>query len=181
MIDGDTLQLGGTTYRIEGIDASEFGQRCSARSGPDWPCGKEALELMVQLTEGYEVTFSEGFPDQYERTIATFTANGVDLGAEIVRQGMAGPSFASRTHTLSTKPRHDQTEWAVGKRLQCRHGSVARSAGRAPRVKLQTDVRSKSIFVRAAKSIIRRGRLGTTAQRSTRQMVSVSSVRRARR
>ena len=32
VIDGDTLELGGTVYRLNGIDAPEFGQTCGR-----WP------------------------------------------------------------------------------------------------------------------------------------------------
>lgn len=76
VIDGDTLELDGTTYRLEGIDAPEYGQNCSARSGADWPCGKRSLEAMVALTQGQDVTCQAGERDQYNRTIAKCFANG---------------------------------------------------------------------------------------------------------
>lgn len=87
--DGDTLEIDGTTYRLEGIDAPEFGQTCRARSGPDWPCGKRALETMVALTQGKSLTCDPGEPDQYGRTLGKCYADGVDVGEEMVRRGFA--------------------------------------------------------------------------------------------
>lgn len=42
VVDGDTLQIGQTTYRLFGIDAPEHGQKCATRGGGSWSCGKEA-------------------------------------------------------------------------------------------------------------------------------------------
>ena len=33
IIDGDTLSLSGTTFRLHGIDAPEYGQKCATPSG----------------------------------------------------------------------------------------------------------------------------------------------------
>lgn len=44
---------------------------------------------MVALTQGQEVTCQAGDLDQYNRTIAKCFANGVDLGEDLVRRGLA--------------------------------------------------------------------------------------------
>ena len=46
VVDGDTIEVDGTVYRINGIDAPEYGQKCGAVDA-SWQCGKEALTLMA--------------------------------------------------------------------------------------------------------------------------------------
>jgi len=84
VIDGDTLKLNGTTYRLHGIDAPELKQTCAG-----WPAGalaKTALELM---TNGREITCEPKSTDRYGRTVALCRADGRDLGAAMVKLGMA--------------------------------------------------------------------------------------------
>jgi endonuclease YncB( thermonuclease family) len=88
VIDGDTIEVDGTTYRIEGIDAPEVGQNCNSQFG-EWTCGKAAVEAMAALVEGREVICEESGEDGYGRTLGTCSVNGLDIGAEMVRTGMA--------------------------------------------------------------------------------------------
>ncbi len=39
VIDGDTLDLNGTRYRLNGIDAPESAQSCKTAAGKSWKCG----------------------------------------------------------------------------------------------------------------------------------------------
>ncbi|MEM7470267.1 MAG: thermonuclease family protein [Pseudomonadota bacterium] len=84
IIDGDTVEQDGITYRIHGIDAPEFGQKCG-RS----PCGKLAVEAMAVLAEGKRLECESLDQDGYGRTIARCYADGLDIGAEMVRLGQA--------------------------------------------------------------------------------------------
>lgn len=43
VIDGDTIDIGGTRYRLHGIDAPEAGQTCAKQGGGTWQCGKQAI------------------------------------------------------------------------------------------------------------------------------------------
>lgn len=84
VIDGDTLELNGEIFRLNGIDAPEHGQTCGK-----WPCGKAATETLVEIVKGNEI-FCEGrSEDGYGRTIATCFANGKDIGADLIDKGMA--------------------------------------------------------------------------------------------
>ena len=80
VVDGDTLQLKGTTYRLYGIDAPDDGQVC-----PDgWPAAWEAESYLSQLIGGRTVTCTTiGLPKKDEAE-AICRADGVDLGAATV-------------------------------------------------------------------------------------------------
>lgn len=83
-IDGDTLKLGGNTIRLYGIDAPELKQVCRG-----WPAGSLAQEALGAMVVGRRVTCEGKGNDQYGRMLAVCRADGVDIGAEIVRSGMA--------------------------------------------------------------------------------------------
>lgn len=88
IIDGDTLVIGGTHIRIWGIDAFEARQQCHRPDG-DWPCGAMATILLQMFTEHYPVICTDKGRDRYNRTVATCTANGIDLGSTMVSIGYA--------------------------------------------------------------------------------------------
>jgi endonuclease YncB( thermonuclease family) len=89
VIDGDTLDLNGTRYRLNGIDAPEWSQSCKSADGHSWPCGIAATEMMAALTQGKEVACKTLGQDIYGRNVATCTADGTDLGRLMVVTGMA--------------------------------------------------------------------------------------------
>lgn len=83
--DGDTIKQGGVIYRLWGIDAPEAKQDC-----PDgWPAGRMATTRLLALTGGRRIVCEEKDRDRYGRTVAICRAAGEDLGALMVRQGMA--------------------------------------------------------------------------------------------
>lgn len=84
IVDGDTLEIDGVIYRLNGIDAPEQGQTCGA-----WNCGAEATDTLVDLVKGREVTCDPISRDGYGRVIATCFADGADIGQTLVDKGMA--------------------------------------------------------------------------------------------
>ena len=83
-VDGDTLRLNGTTYRLFGIDAAESRQWCG-----DYPAGAIATGMLASLIEGREVVCEPKTRDRYNRLVAVCRADGQDLGKAMVRLGAA--------------------------------------------------------------------------------------------
>jgi endonuclease YncB( thermonuclease family) len=54
IVDGDTIEVDGTSFRIFGIDAPEGGQRCQDANDGTWRCGDEAVDMLADLTNGNE-------------------------------------------------------------------------------------------------------------------------------
>ena len=89
IIDGDTLILDGTIYRINGIDAPEAGQTCTSDRGKDWACGDAATNALYEMTVGRSVTCEKLAVDPYRRIVARCAADGQDVAREMVARGMA--------------------------------------------------------------------------------------------
>lgn len=96
VIDGDTLEISGERVRLFGIDAPEHDQRCTDAAGRPWACGARATETLRDLTRGRAVRCSGEEQDRYGRLVAHCTVAGRDLGAAMVRDGMA---FAYRRYS----------------------------------------------------------------------------------
>jgi endonuclease YncB( thermonuclease family) len=85
VIDGDTIEMDGTRWRLWGIDAPETHQACV----DGWRAGLEATAAMRKLMEGRTVVCELRGHDRYKRSIGLCRADGEDLGAEMVSTGMA--------------------------------------------------------------------------------------------
>lgn len=88
-VDGDTIEIGSTIYRLHGIDAPEFAQKCTVAGGGTWPCGKEAVGVLTDLIGDQDVTCDDRGSDQYGRTIGVCRAGGIDLNERMVSTGYA--------------------------------------------------------------------------------------------
>lgn len=84
VMDGDTLELNGTIYRLNGIDAPEHGQTCG-----DWNCGADATEALVDIVKGRDISCDPISEDGYGRVIAICYADGRDIAAEMIDKGLA--------------------------------------------------------------------------------------------
>jgi endonuclease YncB( thermonuclease family) len=84
VVDGDTLKLDGSTYRLWGIDAPESKQWCG-----DYPAGIMATGTLQMLIKGKTVVCKPKATDRYGRTVAICRADGEDLGRAMVQLGMA--------------------------------------------------------------------------------------------
>ena len=96
VIDGDSLTVrqddAPLTIRLTGIDAVEYRQDC-ARGAISWPCGREARIALEKLAGRGPLYCEVAAKDHYDRTLAACRTapfpDGVDLGAEMARQGWA--------------------------------------------------------------------------------------------
>jgi endonuclease YncB( thermonuclease family) len=85
VLDGDTLRVGAESIRLQGIDAPERRQTCS----DGWAAGEAARRAMVALVARGTPICTRVTTDRYGRTVAVCQVNGEDIGAAMVRQGMA--------------------------------------------------------------------------------------------
>lgn len=80
VIDGDTIVINNIRVRLAGIDAPEL----------DHPWGQQSKWALVQLCKGQTVTARIKPEVSYDRMVAEcFLPDGRDLGAELVRIGLA--------------------------------------------------------------------------------------------
>jgi len=97
IIDGDTIDLDGVRYRLEGIDAPELAQQCKAVTGV-WNCGERARDALVRMTNRHDVRCHGNQRDKYGRMIGYCTADGIDLNQRMVREGFA---WAFRKYSMT--------------------------------------------------------------------------------
>lgn len=90
VIDGDSLQIGERTVRLQGIDAVEFHQPCTTREGRQWHCGIEARKALVALAGKGDLVCEPHATDNFGRAVSTCSVKGVtDIAAALVAQGWA--------------------------------------------------------------------------------------------
>jgi endonuclease YncB( thermonuclease family) len=91
--DGGTLQLAGSTYRLDGIDAPELDQMCVDDLADPWTCGVDARDRLVKLTAKRDVRCRDLGPDPAtgKRRIGLCTVDGetASLNQMLVRDGFA--------------------------------------------------------------------------------------------
>jgi len=89
VIDGDSLAIGDTHIRLEGIDAPEAAQTCARRWFGAWACGAAATRALSDRIGSRPLTCEAHGRDRYGRTLAVCFVDGLDLNAWMVRQGYA--------------------------------------------------------------------------------------------
>lgn len=90
VVDGDSLRSGDLRIRVHGIDAPEMRQSCEDAVGHSWDCGKAARAAMIDITSKAEFLQCElRDVDRYGRLVMQCLAGQTDIGAELVRRGLA--------------------------------------------------------------------------------------------
>ncbi len=91
--DGNTLQLGEITYRLEGTDAPELDQTCINDQADPWTCGIDARDQLTRIIGGRVVRCDDLGPDKVykKRHIAMCRIEGEtdSLNQLLVRSGFA--------------------------------------------------------------------------------------------
>lgn len=85
VVDGDTIELKGTTFRLHGIDAPELQQVCA----DGWPAGQAARDYLADLIGTKEVACTTRMGELGHEITAICRADGIDLGAAMVTGGYA--------------------------------------------------------------------------------------------
>lgn len=91
--DGNTLQYGDITYRLEGTDAPELDQTCINDQADPWTCGIDARDALVKIIGSRNVRCDDLGPDKInkKRHIAMCRLEGetASLNQLLVRSGFA--------------------------------------------------------------------------------------------
>jgi endonuclease YncB( thermonuclease family) len=91
--DGDTLRLGDTSFRLDGIDAPELDQVCLDEKGAVWACGIEARDRLSTLIGKRAVGCNDKGPDSVYPTrrigICWIEGDDLNLNQRLVREGWA--------------------------------------------------------------------------------------------
>ena len=109
IVDGDTVQIGATKIRLQGIDAPETDQLCLDRNGKRWTCGIEARDRLVQRGGGKVWTCHTDSIDRYGRALATCELEGADINRWLVHEGWA-MSFVRYSHVYDADERVAQAQ-----------------------------------------------------------------------
>lgn len=92
VVDGDVLSLGNLRIRLVGIEAPETAQRCKTADGGYWECSAEAEDRARHVMHSAErVECFSNEQDSYGYHLATCKADGRDIGAVLVGEGLAWP------------------------------------------------------------------------------------------
>ncbi|UFZ07040.1 thermonuclease family protein [Bradyrhizobium ontarionense] len=90
---GDTIQLGDSVFRLDGIDAPEVDQLCIDDHADSWNCGVEAREQLTRLIGGRSVRCDDLGPDKPLKTrrigICTVDGDKMSLNQQVARAGFA--------------------------------------------------------------------------------------------
>jgi endonuclease YncB( thermonuclease family) len=88
IIDGDTIVIAGEHVRLQGIDAPETDQTCTAY-GQQWSCGRSAADWLKEYLRGRKVECVGHARDRYGRLLAVCYAGGENINDRLVREGWA--------------------------------------------------------------------------------------------
>ena len=89
VLDGDTIDIRGQRIRLHGIDAPEADQTCLDANRHRYPCGATATRVLTAIISSNPVRCVTRHTDRYSRSIAQCFVDGTDIGATLVRTGMA--------------------------------------------------------------------------------------------
>ena len=87
--DGDTIRIGETRIRLEGIDTPELSQQCTKADGSGWDCGEAAKAALIQMIGNQSVRCEISGTDRYDRSLGTCWLGTVNLNGWLVQSGWA--------------------------------------------------------------------------------------------
>ncbi len=87
VIDGETVRIGGETFRLHGIDAPDLAQTCELR-GRSYNCGRVSMTALMDLVAGVNIRCVPRSTSAAAPTANCF-ATGYDLSEGMVHTGWA--------------------------------------------------------------------------------------------
>lgn len=87
VIDGDTIDIRGTRFRLQGVDTPESAQMCGDAAGKDYPCGRKAAFALSDKIGTSNVACDVVDKDRYGRSVAVCRLGAEDLNGWLVAQG----------------------------------------------------------------------------------------------
>jgi endonuclease YncB( thermonuclease family) len=93
-VSGDVLRVKGQLVRLDGIEAPDREQRCGTAAptkgqSKRWACGEAAVEMLSRTVRGKTVRCSVSGQDDLGRPRGTCLIGEQNVGAELVRVGLA--------------------------------------------------------------------------------------------
>jgi micrococcal nuclease len=83
--DGDTFRWGTERIRLVDIDAPELAGRCPEERA----LALRSRDRLLELLNSGEVTIERRGQDRYGRTLSRVRVNGIDIGQQLVAEGLA--------------------------------------------------------------------------------------------
>jgi len=91
--DAGTIQLSGTTYRLDGVDAPAFDQICLNEFADAYACGADAREQLSKLIGDHAVHCDDLGPDKsfgkWHVGVCTLDGATTSLNQQVVQKGLA--------------------------------------------------------------------------------------------
>lgn len=87
VIDGDTLDIRGQRFRLQGVDTPESAQLCQDAKGKNYRCGQRAALALADKIGAGNVACDPIETDKYKRTVAICRLGPLDLNGWLVEQG----------------------------------------------------------------------------------------------
>lgn len=89
VINGDTLEIDGSYFKLYGIDAPESNQSCADRQGRSYACGRDAALWLKNWILNNELECRVMQQDERGNMVGTCSLGQYDLGAALVNAGWA--------------------------------------------------------------------------------------------
>ena len=134
IIDGDTIEIHGTRIRLSGIDAPESDQLCRGDDSLQYRCGAKAANALDAFIAGRPISCEPVAVDQYRRTVAVCSIDGVDIVSWLVRTGLAfdWPQYSKGKYAADQKDaeRAGRGIWAGSYVVPWAYRACRRNGGR---------------------------------------------------
>jgi endonuclease YncB( thermonuclease family) len=89
IVDADTVYIGQTKIRLQGVDAPEMDQVCLNATGKPWTCGIDARAALQRHSDGRSWLCRTSGVNRYGRDLGTCYVGNEDINDWLVREGWA--------------------------------------------------------------------------------------------